>query len=200
LNRGYKIKRVKNRYRIIYEKNSRPIVAAAIFMLLMVYIAGHMGSKGFYRTEDEKLIIQGAKLQLEKRGQIDKSSETEKEKMRCLLGEVLAKQLGKPYVYNEEGPESFDCSGLVKYAYGQIGIELPRVAEDQAETGIVVDGALKFGDVLFFGESPEKITHVGIYTGYGYMIHAPRPGDVVKLERIDTEYLKKTFVKAVRII
>lgn len=204
LSRKCKIKKVKNRYKIIYRKNPRPMLAVVAFTLLMACMAGHMVKEDVRNTEAEKLILQGARLKSQKSGQNGESNEnsvTREEKMRYLLGEVLASQLGKPYMHNGEGPEGFDCSGLVKYAYGQIGIEIPRVAADQAETGIIVDdGMLNFGDVLFFGESPGEITHVGIYTGYGCMIHAPKPGDAVRLERIDNEYYKKAFVRAVRLI
>ena len=92
---------------------------------------------------------------------------------------LLALQhLGKPYVFGAEGPNSFDCSGLVCYVYAQIGVGLPRVTFDQVRCGRAVAPAeLAPGDLVFF----RRNNHVGIYLGGGFFIHAPRTGDVVKI-------------------
>jgi hypothetical protein len=97
----------------------------------------------------------------------------------------LAKaQLGAPYVWGAEDPSSgFDCSGLVQYVYGQAGVELPRVAADQATAGQPVASLAdaKPGDLVAFG-SP--VDHIGIYAGDGKMVVAPHRGDVVKVQDI----------------
>jgi hypothetical protein len=94
-------------------------------------------------------------------------------------------QVGKPYVWGAEGPDTFDCSGLVQAAYASAGVGLPRVARPQyrATTPVPV-GAMIPGDLLFFGPDRtdvESIHHVGIYLGDGKMVHAPTPGDVVRV-------------------
>lgn len=92
-------------------------------------------------------------------------------------------QLGKPYVWGAAGPNSYDCSGLTQAAWLAAGVELPRVTWDQVEIGIRVDRSeLQPGDLVFFYDD---ISHVGLYIGGGEMIHAPKPGDVVKVESID---------------
>jgi len=78
----------------------------------------------------------------------------------------------------------FDCSGLMQYAFAQVGVQLPRVAADQAGVGQRIPAsagvsALQPGDMVFFGNS-DGIYHVGLYIGGGQMINAPKPGDVVK--------------------
>jgi len=202
----YKIKRINNRYRIVYVRDCKALLAFAALLVLLFALIGSTRLSGFNKTMDAEIIKQGASEQLEEGGETGKAvkggSEEDDEGSRISrLRDVLIEQLGKPYAYAMEGPDSFDCSGLVRFVYRQIGIELPRVAKDQAEAGKAVDqSSLRFGDILFFSEHSGDITHTGIYTGHGYMVHAPKPGDVVKLERIDTEYFKKTFVKAIRVI
>lgn len=91
--------------------------------------------------------------------------------------------LGKPYVWGAEGPSSFDCSGLVCYVYAQIGVHLPRVTFSQVHCGRAVSpSALLPGDLVFFRHN----NHVGIYTGGGWFIHAPRTGDVVKISPLSS--------------
>ncbi len=99
-------------------------------------------------------------------------------------------KLGSPYVWGTEGPNTFDCSGLVWWAYGQAGYHgLPRVAADQYNaTTPVSTTQLLVGDLLFFSTSSRTdwttISHVGIYYGGDFMIEAPNSGDVVKVAHI----------------
>ncbi|MEV4117712.1 C40 family peptidase [Micromonospora sp. NPDC049645] len=98
-------------------------------------------------------------------------------------------QLGDPYKWSEEGPDQFDCSGLMWAAYRSPGadyFDLPRVSRDQyaATRGRTVpQSALLPGDLLFFasGSSWTTIHHVGMYVGNGKMVQAPTTGDVVKV-------------------
>jgi cell wall-associated NlpC family hydrolase len=92
-------------------------------------------------------------------------------------------QRGKPYVWAAAGPNSFDCSGLVEYAYGAAGVGLPHSSSMQSQMGRSVSRSqLQPGDLVFF-YSP--VSHVGIYIGNGQMVHAPTTGDVVKIASID---------------
>ncbi|MEV0194832.1 NlpC/P60 family protein [Nonomuraea sp. NPDC050691] len=86
--------------------------------------------------------------------------------------------LGKPYIWGANGPSAFDCSGLVYYAMNQAGIKVgDATAESYRVSGHAVTGPPQPGDLVFFGQ---PATHIGIYIGDGQMIHAPKPGDVVK--------------------
>jgi cell wall-associated NlpC family hydrolase len=88
-------------------------------------------------------------------------------------------QRGKPYVWAAAGPGSFDCSGLMQYAYGAAGISLPHSSLGQSRMGTPVSrNALQPGDLVFF-YSP--VSHVGMYIGNGNMVNAPTAGDVVKV-------------------
>jgi hypothetical protein len=99
-------------------------------------------------------------------------------------------QLGDPYVWAAEGPNSFDCSGLMWASYRSAGYnQLPRVARDQyyaTRMQSVPQSALLPGDLLFFasGSSWQTVHHVGMYLGNGKMVHAPTTGDVVKVSTV----------------
>ncbi|MFD7663112.1 NlpC/P60 family protein [Streptomyces sp. NPDC059788] len=112
-------------------------------------------------------------------------------------------QLGKPYLWGGNGtPDQdgrFDCSGLTKAAYHSVGIELPRVANDQWNAGPHPKrDELLPGDLVFFAHNlndPRSIHHVGIYVGGGYMINAPYTGAVIRFDKIDTpDYIGATRV------
>ncbi|WP_308341028.1 bifunctional lytic transglycosylase/C40 family peptidase [Streptomyces sp. JJ36] len=103
-------------------------------------------------------------------------------------------KLGTPYLWGGDGtPEDggrFDCSGLTKAAYASVGIELPRVANDQWTAGPHPDrDELLPGDLVFFAydlSDPRSIHHVGIYVGGGYMIDAPYTGAKIRFDPVDT--------------
>ncbi|SFZ98811.1 Tn916, NLP/P60 family protein [hydrothermal vent metagenome] len=91
------------------------------------------------------------------------------------LEKMVKKLQGSPYVWAEEGPNNFDCSGFTYYMYGSMGIDIPRVARDQAKVGKKISmKSLQYGDLIFFATSSKrnKITHVGMYLGDGWFTHA----------------------------
>ncbi|WP_433220971.1 NlpC/P60 family protein [Microtetraspora malaysiensis] len=91
---------------------------------------------------------------------------------------ALSQQL-KPYVWGADGPSSYDCSGLVLAAYQRVGISLPHYTGSQWSSGTHVSVKdMRPGDLVFFYQD---LHHVGIYIGGGYMVHAPRTGDVVRI-------------------
>jgi LysM repeat protein len=96
-------------------------------------------------------------------------------------------QLGKPYRFFTAGPATFDCSGLVKAAFAQVGIEMVHHAASQASYGKAVDiwsEPIKAGDLIFMASHGPEINHVGIAVDATHWIHAPKPGDVVRLAPI----------------
>jgi cell wall-associated NlpC family hydrolase len=96
------------------------------------------------------------------------------------------KQLGKPYTYGATGPTAYDCSGLTLKSWAAAGVSLPRTSQLQFSAGTkIAKSELQPGDLVFFyGPTP---SHVGIYSGNGEIIHAPRPGKVV-------EYIKLSYM------
>jgi cell wall-associated NlpC family hydrolase len=101
------------------------------------------------------------------------------------LNAALSK-LGSAYVWGATGPSTFDCSGLMVWAYKQAGITLPRSSREQSTFGAAVPrDQLQPGDMVFY-YSP--VSHVGMYVGDGKMIHAPDTGDVVKISPLQSQY------------
>jgi cell wall-associated NlpC family hydrolase len=94
---------------------------------------------------------------------------------------TAAEAMGRPYEYGGTGAggEGFDCSGLIQYAYGKHGIQLPRRSTDQAREGKKIDRKLdhlRAGDLLTFSNRGGAVTHVGLYIGNGRFIHSATRG------------------------
>ncbi|NYI06353.1 C40 family peptidase [Allostreptomyces psammosilenae] len=88
-------------------------------------------------------------------------------------------QLGKPYVWGGAGPDVFDCSGLTSQAWLSAGVTIPRTSQQQwAQLPKVPVGQMRPGDLVIYYPGA---THVAIYIGDGQVIHAPRPGSVIKV-------------------
>ncbi|MEU0537793.1 C40 family peptidase [Amycolatopsis tolypomycina] len=99
-------------------------------------------------------------------------------------------KLGSAYVWGATGPSTFDCSGLLLWAYGKAGITLPRNSAAQARFGTPVPrDQLQPGDLVAY-YSP--VSHIGMYLGDGKMVHAPTTGDVVKISPLQSQYAGAT--------
>ena len=92
-----------------------------------------------------------------------------------------AKQfIGVPYVWGGTSPSGFDCSGLVQYVYRHFGINISRTTKTQINEGREVGiNELQLGDLVFPSSG-----HVTLYAGNGHVIHAPQPGDRVKISKL----------------
>ena len=116
-----------------------------------------------------------------------------------------SQQLGKPYVWGAQGPNSFDCSGLTYYVYkNAAGITLPRTSVEQSKYGTTVSKSnLKAGDLIFFdtsGPNDGGVSHVGIYVGNGQMIHASSSHKKIVKVSVETSYWNNAFVRAKRVL
>ena len=112
------------------------------------------------------------------------------------LDKMVKELQGRPYVWADEGPDTFDCSGYTYYLYGSMGIEIPRVAREQAKKGQEIKmHELVYGDLIFFDTDkvPKgKITHVGMYLGNGWFTHASTTEYEVVYSNLKTSaYFKK---------
>jgi peptidoglycan DL-endopeptidase CwlO len=96
-------------------------------------------------------------------------------------------QIGKPYVYAAEGPNAFDCSGLTKYAWLAGGKTLTHQSVAQLkQTSRVSKSELAPGDLIFF-YSTTSPSHVGMYVGGGWMVHASRAGVPVRMKDVSKD-------------
>jgi cell wall-associated NlpC family hydrolase len=113
---------------------------------------------------------------------------------------IAERFLGVPYVWGGADPATgFDCSGLVMYVYGQLGIDLLHFSGAQYHEGAPVPfDELAPGDLVFFDPGPRGPGHVGIYVGGGDFIQAPHSGDVVKISSLSEFGYASSYVGAVR--
>jgi len=122
-------------------------------------------------------------------------------RVQTVLQRALA-LLGTPYRWGGTSPDKgFDCSGLVGYVFrNALGIELPRVSREMAQSGELVSDRAKLaaGDLVFFGHSG-RVDHVGIYMGEGRFVHAPRTGRDVTVSSLDQGYWSGKFMQARRV-
>ena len=114
-------------------------------------------------------------------------------------------QLGKPYVFGTAGPDTFDCSGLMKYAYDRVNVSLAHntrmVASDESYRTISEPSDLRRGDLIFFNTVSRsgEIDHVGLWLGRGRFVHASSASGEVMISEFDPLWQNR-FVLAKRIL
>jgi cell wall-associated NlpC family hydrolase len=115
------------------------------------------------------------------------------------VASIALQYLGIPYVWAGATPRGFDCSGLVQYVYGQLGVALPHntVAQwhDPAAVSVPRD-ELQPGDLVFFN----NLDHVGIYIGSGYFVDAPHTGATVRIDSLSEGWYAANYDGAKRIV
>jgi peptidoglycan DL-endopeptidase CwlO len=107
---------------------------------------------------------------------------------------LATRHLGAPYLWAGADPSGFDCSGLVMYAFGKVGVAMPHNAAQQFRLGTpVTRDRLVPGDLVFFNQ----LRHNGIYLGDGRFVHSTKPGGV-KIARLDDDWFRTRWVGARR--
>ncbi|MEV0250480.1 C40 family peptidase [Nocardia sp. NPDC050712] len=107
----------------------------------------------------------------------------EEESARLTALEAARSRLGSEYSAGANGPDSFDCSGLVQWSYDQAGVDVPRTSYDQLATGTPVEvEELEPGDLVSYYDGG----HSAIYAGDGEVIHASTSGEGVRMSSIDS--------------
>lgn len=115
--------------------------------------------------------------------------------------ELALAQQGRPYRWGGHSPErGFDCSGLVMWSYGCVGVDLPRVVNAQHQAGRDVHGRpLLPGDLVFFALDGRRVSHVGLVVDDERFVHAPRRGRPVRIDELDDPYWRTRWVATRRI-
>ncbi len=107
---------------------------------------------------------------------------------------------GAPYRNGGTDPNGFDCSGLVRYVFGQHGVPVPREVREQFRVGKNVPrDRLEPGDLVFFSTVAPGASHVGIAIGGDQFVHAPSERGVVRVEQLSTQYWASRFIGAKRV-
>ena len=107
--------------------------------------------------------------------------------------DIAMGKIGAPYRYGAAGPNAFDCSGLVNWAYKQAGVSLPRTSRAMSRVGTPVSrDDLQPGDLVFFYR---PVSHVAIYIGDGKVVHASTRKSPVKVSDLND----RTFTSARRV-
>lgn len=153
------------------------------------------------KLEQDKLIQDALKL-LESKGSAEgvtfEGFDTslvgfDSSKSQFVVKEAMT-HLGVPYVWGGTTVNGFDCSGLMQYVYAKAGVKIPRVARQQQDFGFQISPyEVQAGDLVFY---KDPAVHVIMYIGGGMYIHAPQPGDVVRIEK----YNPSQWTSAVRVI
>ncbi|MYW68593.1 hypothetical protein GTY65_31620 [Streptomyces sp. SID8379] len=134
-------------------------------------------------AERQEMADEEARASRSSAGRVDLGNEAAASRYGAAALSAAASQIGKPYVRGGTGPNSYDCSGLTQWAYGQAGLQISRVTYTQVNDGTRIGmSQLKPGDLVFFNNTE----HVGLYAGGGQVLHAPYPGAVVRYESMST--------------
>jgi cell wall-associated NlpC family hydrolase len=148
-----------------------------------------------------KLIVGERAAELALEFELAKARRKAAARHRRTLGERAAtmalKAVGAPYRWGGSSPTNgFDCSGLVYWAYGRLGVELPHSSYALYGRGRrVARSRLRAGDVLFFS----GLGHVGLYVGRGRMVHAPHSGRRVEVVTLGRSHYGERLVGARRV-
>jgi cell wall-associated NlpC family hydrolase len=140
--------------------------------------------------------MQVEKTLLEEQAEQARQLEANRTKLDGMISK-LHKTVGKTwYVFSGTTPQGWDCSGLVLWAYEQVGITLEHRASIQGKAGKVTDAPTPGDIVVFTYKGYKSAYHTAIYIGDGLMIHAPRKGEVTRIESVEQfagNYSKITY-------
>ena len=121
---------------------------------------------------------------------------------RKLFVRITKTFLGVPYRLGGSTMKGIDCSAFVKRVYEIFDIQLPRTAREQSMIGQwVAKDELQEGDLVFFKTRSRRVTgHVGIYIGNSEFVHASGKNRGTKLDKLDSDYYSRRFVRGVRVM
>ncbi|MFI5295457.1 MAG: LysM peptidoglycan-binding domain-containing protein [Thermodesulfovibrionales bacterium] len=132
---------------------------------------------------------------------VSESEEFTEKPMPDKLVTFAKKLVNIPYKFGGNSILGIDCSAYVKKVYGLLGIQLPRTAREQFQTGETVDkDELSIGDLVFFRTYASFPSHVGIYLGNDLFIHASSRGKKVTIDSLETPYYLKRFIGGKRLL
>lgn len=182
LSRGELMVQVDRKYGILYHDRGLDRVDHSVSYGTRLPVTGR--GRGRLRVADPdggNHWIKASQVRFYREGRVRGRTKPTPWKIR---GEGL-KFRGTAYVWAGTSSYGFDCSGFTHQVYRHFGIDIPRDAGDQRRAGDRVRFRDKQpGDLIFFGDSPRNITHVGMYIGNGNMVNAPYAGSKVIVQNL----------------
>jgi len=121
------------------------------------------------------------------------SQKPERDDMGYIAARTAERFVGIPYLWGGcTVVDGMDCSGFVRAVYNLCGVNIPRTSAEQFKVGRSIErDDLVDGDLVFFGVSEQKISHVGIFVGNNRFVHAPKRGEEIKVSPLESGYAKK---------
>ena len=120
--------------------------------------------------------------------------------LRSQAADQALAMVGKPYRYGGNTPKGFDCSGLVQYSYGRVGITIPHGTRNLLRTSRPISRSdLQRGDLVFFTQEGKKSSHVALYLGGNRFVHSPSNGKNVYVAGFNDPYWQRHFTEARRL-
>ena len=139
------------------------------------------------KNSSATLILHGSLVKAKQLQQQQRTSQRQfanKSKITTLVKKVTKYKNKTWYVFAGSSPRGWDCSGLVRWAYGKVGVTLEHSATKQMRSGKVVKTPMVGDIVAFYYGSGKRSFHVGIYTGNGKMIHSYYAGTRTRIDSV----------------
>lgn len=178
-----------------------PAIAVACAIAVLFALPGRGASEPTHVAKHPRTKVAKHKHKLKHKQKHKHKRHHRKHRVHKPVGEraarIALKAVGVPYRWGGASPASgFDCSGLVYWAYGRLGINLPHSSYALYGRGHSVRRSrMKPGDLVFFS----GLGHVGMYVGRGRMVHAPHSGSTVQVVTLGGPYYGSRLVGARRI-
>ena len=164
---------------------------------------GNYASKNYARRKAESLKASGMIEEYYIVGPQDYAALSyqtgDNDHIRSEIVKTAKQYIGVPYRWGGESPQTgFDCSGLTMVVYRLNGLDLPRSSSQQWKAGRPIKRSeLSRGDLVFFATSAgRRVSHVGIYTGNGKFLHAPRRGRNIQISSLSSTYYRTRYLGA----
>lgn len=184
----------------------RKLVAYLFCIFIVARVAANIG--GNSEVDNAQLPYIGdprlqERIVAYKKGGVDKKVNTDNYNIEGII-KYAESLLGTPHVMGGYSPSGLDCSGLVKLAHAQFGVDLPHSSNEQGRYGTILspDEELKRGDLVFFHSTystPNLITHSGIYLGENKFIHTSSSRGVSISLLLDSGYWQEHYLFATRL-
>ena len=176
----------------------RKLVVYLFCIFIVAQVTANIGDDRV--TDDPKLQ---ERIDAFKKGGVEREVDTDNYDIEGIINYAKS-LLGTPHVMGGYSPSGLDCSGLVKLAHAQFGVDLPHSSNEQGRYGTILsaDEELERGDLVFFHTTyatPKLITHSGIYLGDNKFIHTSSSRGVSISVLLDSGYWQKHYLFATRL-